>query len=296
MTRTGPTLGRRVRGPGAACRNVERMASKRTGRATSRDARPPRRTASGRGPARPHDDALSRCSPNAPTWSPVPADLAALATRATTSASAGRSWTGSTPPSGGHGARGLPTRRATTCSQVPGTDDATLRPVVDRLRLRAGVGADDEAHLVRPAREVLGPHRGLSPAMAESRRGGRRAGPVPGRAGAGRRARRRARGPRAPGVGTAHGACGGGRPPRRHRHRADPGRVAARAAPARAHGSRDGGAPAGGRARAARRRARARPRARASGWKHRTGCFLVDHTAGQQAFAGPPRGGLLEAW
>ncbi|MFN8157269.1 MAG: helicase C-terminal domain-containing protein [Candidatus Nanopelagicales bacterium] len=108
---------------------------------------------------------------------PVPADLAALATRATTSASTGRALdrldTFALQVVTALAALPDPTTYADLLAGLPGVDDATVRPVVELLRQRAlAWGPDDELHLVVPVREALGPYpAGLGPAMAESRRG-----------------------------------------------------------------------------------------------------------------------------
>ncbi len=108
---------------------------------------------------------------------PVPADLGALATRATTGPSTARALDrldafvlqivtalGGLPD---------PASYADLLAGLPETDAASVRPVVDRLRTLGLVwGDDDELHLVRPVREALGAYpAGLGPAMAESRRG-----------------------------------------------------------------------------------------------------------------------------
>ncbi|MFN8169718.1 MAG: helicase C-terminal domain-containing protein [Candidatus Nanopelagicales bacterium] len=108
---------------------------------------------------------------------PVPADIGALSTRATTGPSTSRALDrldafalqvvtalGGLPD---------PASYADLRAGLPETDDATLRPVVERLRMLALLwGPDDELHLVRPVREALGTYpAGLGPAMAESRRG-----------------------------------------------------------------------------------------------------------------------------
>jgi hypothetical protein len=108
---------------------------------------------------------------------PVPADLGALATRATTGPSTARALdrldelTLAVITALG----GLP--EPAGCSDllagIPGLTGSELRPVVDRLRTLALVwGDDDDLHLVRPVREALGTYpAGLGPAMGESRRG-----------------------------------------------------------------------------------------------------------------------------
>ena len=108
---------------------------------------------------------------------PVPADLGALSTRATTGPSSSRAldrldaFTLQVVTALG----GLPdgAAYADLLAGLPETDDTTLRGIVDRLRTLALVwGDDDELHLVRPVREALGAYpAGLGPAMAESRRG-----------------------------------------------------------------------------------------------------------------------------
>ncbi len=108
---------------------------------------------------------------------PVPADLAALATRATTSASTARALdrldTFALQVVTALAALPDPTTYADLLVGLPGADPALVRAVVETLRLRAlAWGPDDELHLVVPVRDALGPNpAGLGPAMAESRRG-----------------------------------------------------------------------------------------------------------------------------
>ncbi len=108
---------------------------------------------------------------------PVPADLAALATRATTSASTARALdrldTFALQVVTALAALPDPTTYGDLLAGLPGADPSLVQAVVETLRLRAlAWGPDDELHLVVPVRDALGPHpAGLGPAMAESRRG-----------------------------------------------------------------------------------------------------------------------------
>jgi hypothetical protein len=108
---------------------------------------------------------------------PVPADLGALATRATTGPSTARALdrldvfalqvtTALAALGEGAGLQAL-------VDGLPGADRQQVEQVVERLRLLALLwGADDDLHLVRPVREALGAYpAGLGPAMAEARRG-----------------------------------------------------------------------------------------------------------------------------
>lgn len=127
--------------------------------------------------ARSDDDLAALLAARPDLVHPVPADLAALATRATTSSSTGRALdrldTFALQVVTALAALPDPTTYDDLLAGLPGVDDATVRPVVDLLRERAlAWGADDELHLVVPVREALGPYpAGLGPAMAESRRG-----------------------------------------------------------------------------------------------------------------------------
>jgi len=108
---------------------------------------------------------------------PVPADLGALATRATTGPSTSRALdrldTFALQVVTALGALPEPTSYADLAAGLPEADDTTLRPVVERLRTLALVwGPDDELHLVRPVHDALGSYpAGLGPALAQSRRG-----------------------------------------------------------------------------------------------------------------------------
>ncbi len=108
---------------------------------------------------------------------PVPADLGALATRATTGPSTSRAldrldaFVISVVTA--LGALSDPTSYAELRAGLPGISVTRLRPVVDRLRTIGLMwGDDDDLHLIRPVREALGTYpAGLGPNMAESRRG-----------------------------------------------------------------------------------------------------------------------------
>ncbi|MBI1378081.1 MAG: DNA-binding protein [Frankiales bacterium] len=108
---------------------------------------------------------------------PVPADLGALSTRATTGPSTARALDRldafALDVVTALGALPDPATRADLLAGLPGVGGERLDPVVARLRALALVwGSDDDLHLVRPVREALGPHpAGLGPAMATSRRG-----------------------------------------------------------------------------------------------------------------------------
>ena len=108
---------------------------------------------------------------------PVPADLGALATRATTGPSTSRALDRldafAIAVVTALGALPDPASFADLRAGLPGVKDTTLRPVLDRLRSLALLWGDDsELHLIRPVREALGAYpAGLGPAMAESRRG-----------------------------------------------------------------------------------------------------------------------------
>ncbi|MDA8435161.1 MAG: helicase-associated domain-containing protein, partial [Actinomycetales bacterium] len=108
---------------------------------------------------------------------PVPADLGALATRATTGPSAARALDRldelTLAVVTALGALPEPVSTGDLRAGIPGVGEAGLRRVVDHLRTLALVwGTDDDLHLVRPVREALGTYpAGLGPAMAGSRRG-----------------------------------------------------------------------------------------------------------------------------
>jgi hypothetical protein len=108
---------------------------------------------------------------------PVPADLGALSTRATTGPSTSRALDRldafTLQVVTALGGLADPASYADLLAGLPETTDARLRPVVDRLRMLALLwGDDDELHLVRPVREALGAYpAGLGPSMADSRRG-----------------------------------------------------------------------------------------------------------------------------
>ncbi|HET7901956.1 MAG TPA: helicase C-terminal domain-containing protein [Candidatus Nanopelagicales bacterium] len=127
--------------------------------------------------ARSDDDLRALLAARPDLVHPVPADLAALATRATTSASTARALdrldTFALQVVTALAALPDPTTYADLLAGLPAVDDTTVRPVIGTLRARALLwGADDELHLVVPVREALGAHpAGLGPAMAESRRG-----------------------------------------------------------------------------------------------------------------------------
>ena len=162
------------------CRKFVRMATKRTGTTTSS-----RRTSAAPRPrslaedlrVRTDDDIAALLAARPDLVHPVPADLGALATRATTGPSTARALDrldeltlavitalGGLPD---------PATYAELLAGLPGVTTRHLRPVVDRLRTLALLwGDDDDLHLVRPVREALGTYpAGLGPAMAESRRG-----------------------------------------------------------------------------------------------------------------------------
>ena len=108
---------------------------------------------------------------------PVPADLGALATRATTGPSTARALdrldvfalqvaTALAALGEGAGVDDL-------VAGLPEASPSQIEDVLARLRTLALLwGTDDDLHLVRPVREALGAYpAGLGPAMAESRRG-----------------------------------------------------------------------------------------------------------------------------
>ncbi|HEY5136177.1 MAG TPA: helicase C-terminal domain-containing protein [Candidatus Nanopelagicales bacterium] len=155
------------------------MATKRTAAASSRRGPAPARPRSLAEDlrARSDEDLAALLAARPDLVHPVPADLGALAIRATTGPSTARALDrldeltlavvtalGALPDG---------TRYADLLAGMPGVTSSHLRPVVDRLRALALVwGEDDELHLVRPVREALGTYpAGLGPAMAESRRG-----------------------------------------------------------------------------------------------------------------------------
>ena len=162
------------------CRKFVRMATKRSGSTTSsrRTSAAPRPRSLAEDLRARSDGAIAALLAARPDLvHPVPADLGALATRATTGPSTARALDrldeltlavitalGGLPD---------PATYAELLAGIPGITTTHLRPVVDRLRTLALLwGDDDELHLVRPVREALGAHpAGLGPAMAESRRG-----------------------------------------------------------------------------------------------------------------------------
>ncbi|MGE0817573.1 MAG: helicase-associated domain-containing protein [Candidatus Nanopelagicales bacterium] len=124
------------------------------------------------------DDALAALLAARPDLvHPVPADLGALATRATTGPSAARALdrldTFTLQVTTALAALGDPADLASLQAGLPGTDPERIAGVVERLRTLALLwGGDTDLHLVRPVREALGTYpAGLGPAMAESRRG-----------------------------------------------------------------------------------------------------------------------------
>ena len=124
------------------------------------------------------DDALAALLAARPDLvHPVPADLAALATRATTGPATARALdrldTFTLQVVTALGALTEPTTYADLLAGLPELDDAALRPTIERLRTLALIwGPDDELHLINPVREALGTYpAGLGPAMAHSRRG-----------------------------------------------------------------------------------------------------------------------------
>ena len=162
------------------CRKFVRMATKRTGstasaRRRSAAARP--RSLAEDLRARGDDDLAALLAARPDLVHPVPADLGALATRATTGPSTSRALDRldelSLAVVTALGALPDPARYADLLAGLPGVSDAPLRAVVDRLRALALVWGDDEdLHLVRPVREALGTYpAGLGPSMADSRRG-----------------------------------------------------------------------------------------------------------------------------
>ncbi|MFC6236609.1 helicase-associated domain-containing protein [Longivirga aurantiaca] len=108
---------------------------------------------------------------------PVPADLGALATRATTGPSAARALDRldvfALQVTTALAALGEPADLRQLQEGLPDVDPALVAGVVDRLRVLALLwGRDHDLHLVRPVREALGTYpAGLGPAMAEGRRG-----------------------------------------------------------------------------------------------------------------------------
>ena len=162
------------------CRKFVRMATKRTtdaasSRRTSASARP--RSLAEDLRARSDDELAALLASRPDLVHPVPADLGALATRATTGPSTARALDRldelTLAVVTALGALPEPVRYADVLTGLPGVTASHLRPVVDRLRALALVwGDDDDLHLVRPVREALGTYpAGLGPAMAESRRG-----------------------------------------------------------------------------------------------------------------------------
>jgi hypothetical protein len=107
----------------------------------------------------------------------VPADLGALATRATTGPSASRALDRldlfSIQVVTALGGLSEPASYDDLRAGIPGVEEPLVRAVIDRLRVLGLLwGDDDDLHLVRPVREALGTYpAGLGPAMAESRRG-----------------------------------------------------------------------------------------------------------------------------
>lgn len=107
---------------------------------------------------------------------PVPADLGALATRATTGPSAARALDRLDVFAlqvTALAALGEPAHLSQLQDGLPDADPAQVAGIVDRLRTLALLwGHDDDLHLVRPVREALGTYpAGLGPAMADGRRG-----------------------------------------------------------------------------------------------------------------------------
>ncbi len=108
---------------------------------------------------------------------PVPADLGALAGRATTPGSVARAldsldtWTLQVLQA--YAALPEPASVAAVCAGLPGGDADGVTAVTARLRTLALVwGPDDAVHLVRTARQAFGEHPGgLGPALASARRG-----------------------------------------------------------------------------------------------------------------------------
>ncbi len=156
------------------------MATKRTARATSSRRSPAGARARSLADdlrARTDDEISALLALRPDLVHPVPADLGALATRATTGPSTSRALdrldTFTLQVVTALGALPDPASYADLAAGLPEADDAHLHVVVDRLLALALLwGDDDELHLVRPVREVLGSHpAGLGPAMAESRRG-----------------------------------------------------------------------------------------------------------------------------
>lgn len=108
---------------------------------------------------------------------PVPADLGALATRATTGPSTARVLDRldvfALQVTTALAALGEGASTAALAAGLPEAAQEQIAEVLDRLRTLALLwGADDDLHLVRPVREALGAYPGgLGPSMAESRRG-----------------------------------------------------------------------------------------------------------------------------
>jgi hypothetical protein len=108
---------------------------------------------------------------------PVPADLGALATRATTGPSTARALDRldvfALQVTTALAALGEPADVRLLLSGLPDADPEQVQAVVAKLRTLALLwGEDDDLHLVRPVREALGTYpAGLGPAMADARRG-----------------------------------------------------------------------------------------------------------------------------
>ncbi len=127
--------------------------------------------------ARSDDDlgALLRARPD--LLHPVPADLGALATRATTGPSTSRAMDRldvfELQVVTALAALTEPASLTDLLTALPETDVTHLRPVIDRLRALALLwGTDEDLRLIRPVREALGTYpAGLGPLMADSRRG-----------------------------------------------------------------------------------------------------------------------------
>jgi hypothetical protein len=154
------------------------MATRRTGTASTRSraaARPRSLTEDLRGR---DDEALGALLAARPDLvHPVPADLSALASRATTGPSTARALDRLDAVTlqvlTGLAALPDPAAYSDLVAGLPGAPAGAVRGAVDRLLALALVWGDDaELHVTRLAREAMGTHpAGLGPALADSRRG-----------------------------------------------------------------------------------------------------------------------------
>ena len=107
---------------------------------------------------------------------PVPADISALATRATSGPSTSRALdrlsTFELQLLHALASLGDPAKKDAVAAGLPDVDDAHISEAIVRLRSLALLwGGDDELHVIRPVREALGNYpAGLGPAMADGRR------------------------------------------------------------------------------------------------------------------------------